>query len=100
MLFRSHGVAFLREVGKRGGESRGAWRASDQTSDAVSVSGAVEQQAAATREVSMNINGVNQAAGHTGSASANLLNLADAVTRQVAGLGTKVDSFLRSINAA
>ena len=66
----------------------------------VSVSGAVEQQAAATREVSLNINGVNQAAGHTGSASANLLNLADAVTRQVAGLGARVDSFLQSIHAA
>jgi methyl-accepting chemotaxis protein len=66
----------------------------------VSVSGAVEQQAAATREVSMNISGVNQAAGHTGAASANLLNLADAVTRQVAGLGSRVDNFLRSINAA
>ena len=73
---------------------------SEVSNISVSVSGAVEQQAAATREVSMNINGVNQAAGHTGSASANLLNLADAVTRQVAGLGTKVDSFLRSINAA
>jgi methyl-accepting chemotaxis protein len=66
----------------------------------VSVSGAVEQQAAATREVSLNINGVNQAAGHTGSASANLLDLADSVTRQVAGLGTRVDNFLRSIQAA
>jgi methyl-accepting chemotaxis protein len=65
----------------------------------VSVSGAVEQQAAATREVSMNISGVNQAAGHTGSASANLLNLADSVSRQVAGLGARVDSFLRSIHA-
>ncbi len=64
----------------------------------VSVSGAVEQQAAATREVSLNINGVNQAAGHTNSASASLLDLADAVTRQVAGLGARVDSFLRSIN--
>jgi methyl-accepting chemotaxis protein len=66
----------------------------------VSVSGAVEQQAAATREVSMNINGVNQAAGHTGSASADLLNLADSVTRQVAGLGLRVDNFLRSIHTA
>jgi methyl-accepting chemotaxis protein len=66
----------------------------------VSVSGAVEQQAAATREVSLNINGVNQAAGHTGSASADLLHLADAMSRDVAGLGTRVDSFLRSINAA
>ena len=66
----------------------------------VSVSGAVEQQAAATREVSLNINGVNQAAGHTNTASANLLNLADSVSKQVAGLGLRVDSFLRSINAA
>ncbi len=64
----------------------------------VSVSGAVEQQAAATREVSINISGVNQAAGHTGSASADLLSLADAVSRQVAGLGSRVDSFLRSIH--
>jgi methyl-accepting chemotaxis protein len=65
----------------------------------VSVSGAVEQQAAATREVSMNISGVNQAAGQAGDASVNLLNLADAVSREVAGLGSKVDSFLRSISA-
>jgi len=66
----------------------------------VSVSGAVEQQAAATREVSMNICGVNEAAGHTGDASVNLLHLSDAVSRHVAGLGARVESFLRSINAA
>jgi methyl-accepting chemotaxis protein len=65
----------------------------------VSVSGAVEQQAAATREVSLNISGVNQAAGHTNTASASLLDLADAVSRQIAGLGSRVDSFLHSINA-
>jgi methyl-accepting chemotaxis protein len=73
---------------------------SEVSNISVSVSGAVEQQAAATREVSVNINGVNQAAGHTGSASADLLQLADTVSRQVAGLGTRVDSFLRRINAA
>jgi methyl-accepting chemotaxis protein len=65
----------------------------------VSVSGAVEQQAAATREVSMNINGVNQAAEEAGDASVHLLDLADAVSRQVAGLGSRVDTFLLSINA-
>ena len=73
---------------------------SEVSNISVSVSGAVEQQAAATREVSININGVNVAAVDTGSASANLLHLADAVSRQVAGLGTKVDTFLRTINAA
>jgi methyl-accepting chemotaxis protein len=66
----------------------------------VSVSGAVEQQAAATREVSSNICGVNEAAGHTGHASANLLHLADTVSRQVAGLESRVNVFLQSINAA
>jgi len=65
----------------------------------VSVSGAVEQQAAATREVALNISGVNQAAGHTNEASVSLLDLADMVTRQVAGLGLRVDSFLQSIHA-
>jgi methyl-accepting chemotaxis protein len=64
-----------------------------------SISGAVEEQSAATKEVSVNINGVTQAAQETGQSSSTVLNVAQALTRQAAGLETRVDEFLQSVRA-
>jgi methyl-accepting chemotaxis protein len=64
-----------------------------------SISGAVEQQSAATREVSVNINGVNQAAGETGRSSTTVLTTARSLTEQAADLEQQVDQFLVSVRA-
>ena len=64
-----------------------------------SISGAVEQQSAATREVSVNINGVNQAAGETGRSSSTVLTTARSLTEQAADLEQQVDQFLVSVRA-
>jgi len=65
-----------------------------------SISSAVEEQSAATKEVSMNINGVTQAAQETGESSANVLNTAQALAQHASGLDQKVDVFLDSVHAA
>jgi methyl-accepting chemotaxis protein len=64
-----------------------------------SISGAVEEQSAATREVSLNINGVNQAAGETGRSSTSVLSDARSLSEQAEGLGKQVDQFLVSVRA-
>ena len=51
----------------------------------------------AIQDHSITVSGVNQAAEYGGSASADRPHLADAVSRQVAGLGARLDDFLRSI---
>ncbi len=81
---------------------------------AAAIAAAVEQQGAATREitrnvheaangandVSSNISGVNEAARETGAVSAEVLTSADMLGRQAAELRAAVDSFLGNIRAA
>lgn len=64
-----------------------------------SVSGAVEEQSAATREVAANINGVSQAAQETGRSSNSLLTSAESLAEQAGGLETRVDEFLLKVRA-
>ena len=64
-----------------------------------SISGAVEEQSAATREVSVNINGVTAAAGDTGRSSIGVLQVAESLAQQAAGLEHQVDRFLISVRA-
>jgi methyl-accepting chemotaxis protein len=64
-----------------------------------SISGAVEEQSAATREVSVNINGVSQAAGETGRSSTSVLEVAESLSQQAAGLEGRVDDFLLRVRA-
>jgi methyl-accepting chemotaxis protein len=64
-----------------------------------SISGAVEEQSAATREVSVNINGVNQAAEDTGRSSTTVLSVARSLTEQAGELEKRVDQFLVSVRA-
>ena len=64
-----------------------------------SISGAVEQQAAATREVSFNISGVTQAAGETGRSSANVLDFAQALSAQASDLEGRVGTFLQDVRS-
>ena len=79
-----------------------------------SIAGAVEQQGAATGEiahncqkaadgtqqVTHNIGGVGQAANLTGSASTELLNLSEGLSRQAAELTHAVTSFVTELRAA
>jgi methyl-accepting chemotaxis protein len=81
---------------------------------AEAIAAAVEEQGAATREitqnvqeaanganaVSSNITGVNQAAHETGAVSVEVLASAEKLGRQAAALRADVDSFLANIRAA
>jgi methyl-accepting chemotaxis protein len=81
---------------------------------ATAIAGAVEQQAAATREISRNTNeaakgteqvaaniaGVNQAAADTGEAATQVRTAAEGVNRQAARLNVEVQEFLENIRAA
>jgi methyl-accepting chemotaxis protein len=64
-----------------------------------SISGAVEEQSAATREVSSNITGVSQAAGETGRSSTSVLTAAQSLSKQATDLEQRVDEFLVSVRA-
>jgi methyl-accepting chemotaxis protein len=64
-----------------------------------SISSAVDEQSTATREVSVNINGVTQAAGDTGHSSSDVLNVAQSLSRQATELEQRVDRFLVSVRA-
>lgn len=66
---------------------------------AMSISGAVEQQSAATGEVSSNIVGVTRASGETGKASSSVLNVAQLLAEKSASLGLAVDNFLEDVRA-
>ncbi len=65
----------------------------------ISISGAVEQQEAATREVSVNINEVNRAAEEAGKSSHELLDIAHSMSAHTADLSSRVDSFLLSVRS-
>lgn len=65
----------------------------------VSISGAVEEQSAATREASSNIQGVRAAAEDTGRASSNVLDCARTLASDAGHLQTRVDDFLQSVRA-
>ena len=64
-----------------------------------SISGAVEEQSAATREVSSNISGVTQAADETGRSSATVLTVSQELAHQAAELEQRVDQFLVTVRA-
>ena len=65
----------------------------------ISISSAVEQQSAATREVSGNIGGVTQAAQETDQSSDNVLKFARSLSVQSSDLGQRVDQFLLNVRA-
>jgi len=60
----------------------------------------VAQAAQGTQEVSANIAGVNQAAGETGAAAGQVLTAAQELSRQSAQLRTEMDRFVTQIRAA
>jgi methyl-accepting chemotaxis protein len=59
-----------------------------------SISGAVEEQSAATREVSGSISGVSQAADDTGQSSVVVLNVSQELSQQANDLEQQVEQFL------
>jgi len=70
----------------------------DQVSQiATGISGAVEEQSAATREVTMNINGVTQASTETGSAASQMLTEAESLATNSVELKKEVSEFLETI---
>jgi methyl-accepting chemotaxis protein len=64
-----------------------------------SISGAVEEQSAATRDVSANISGVTQAAQETGRGSEEVLATANGLSRQSRDLDGRVGRFLANVRA-
>ena len=65
-----------------------------------SISGAIEEQSAATREVAANISGVNQAADETGRSSTSVLTLARGLAEQAKGLERRMDDFIKADQVA
>lgn len=65
----------------------------------LNVSGAVEEQSAATQEVSSNIGGVQQAVSQTGGAATELLAQAKKTASDAGSLEQNVDRFLERVRA-
>ncbi len=63
----------------------------------IAISGAVEEQSAATQEVASNIGGVQGAASETGQSSATMLDVAKDLSQRSEELQTRVDSFLSQV---
>jgi methyl-accepting chemotaxis protein len=63
------------------------------------VASAIEQQRAATLEVTRNVAGVAQAADATGKSSQDLLTVADMVLQQAVDLEGRVEGFLHDVRA-
>lgn len=67
----------------------------DQMSEiSTAISSAVEEQGAATQEVTSNIGGVSQASSETGQAASETLSAAGELSRQAEQLSASVDEFL------
>ncbi|CAL8973337.1 Biofilm dispersion protein BdlA [Rhodoplanes serenus] len=64
-----------------------------------SISGAIERQSAATRDVSTTIAGVTHAAADTGRSSAEMLAGAQVLQTRASDLEDRVDAFLRRVRA-
>lgn len=62
-----------------------------------SISGAVEEQSAATQEVTANISGVTSAAGDTGQNAGNVLTVASSLAQQATDLDQQVVRFLENV---
>jgi len=71
----------------------------DLSSMTSSIAGAVEQQNAATQEVSSNISGVTQASQETGEAAEQTQVAAGQLSRDAEDLRKRVQSFLAEVNA-
>ena len=65
----------------------------------VSISSGMEEQAAATKEVSRNIVGVKDAAEDTGKNACALLNEASLLSQQISELERRVDDFLNGVRS-
>ena len=67
---------------------------------AATIASAVEEQGAATQDVTSNITSVNQAASETGAASAKVLSSAGQLSEQSELLKREVDTFVARVRAA
>ena len=81
-------------------ESREIGQIISQVSEiGTSISGAVEEQSVATREVAANIDGVATAADETGRSSSSMLAVSQELSQQASDLGERVDQFLVNVRA-
>jgi methyl-accepting chemotaxis protein len=67
--------------------------------NATAISAAVEQQSAATQEVSRNINGVSEASAETGGVANDVTSAASELGQQANELQTRVENFLVQVRA-
>jgi methyl-accepting chemotaxis protein len=72
---------------------------SDISERANAIASAVEEQSAATQEVTSNITGVTQASGETGAAASQTNAAAMELSKQSEELGKRVDDFLVEVRA-
>ncbi|TAL00051.1 MAG: HAMP domain-containing protein [Rhodospirillaceae bacterium] len=72
----------------------------EQSAATQEIASNVQQAAQGTQDISSNIANVTQAAGHTASASSQVLGSASELSQQAENLRTQVDSFLGSLRAA
>ena len=59
----------------------------------------MEEQAAATNEVTANINGTNEAIGDASRAAGNVLTASEGLAKDASALELQVDKFLKSVRA-
>lgn len=72
----------------------------EQNAATLDISSNVQRAASGTEEVTSSIAGVNQAAAETGSAALQVLNAASGLTDEAATLRREVESFIATIRAA
>ena len=98
-------VAAIKEIGETIGQistiaSAIATAVSQQSSATREIAQNVQSVAQGTQEVAGNINKVNQGAAETGSASAEVLNSAKALSAESSRLRAELDRFMANIRAA
>ncbi|MFB6463552.1 methyl-accepting chemotaxis protein [Bradyrhizobium tunisiense] len=96
--------AQINEMQSATGNTAGALKAISQTINRISeistaIASAVEQQVAATKEVSTNISSTNQAVGDTSDAAGNVLTASGSLAKNASALEVQVDKFLASVRA-
>jgi methyl-accepting chemotaxis protein len=96
--------AQITEMQAATGNTAAALRAISQTISKINeisttIASAVEEQAAATKEVTTNVNGTNQAIGDTSQAAGNVLIASEGLAKNASELEVQVDKFLVSVRA-
>ncbi len=97
-------AAQIQEMQTATGNTATALKAISQTITRINeistvIASAVEEQAAATKEVTTNINGTNQAIGDASDAAGHVLTASGSLAKNASDLEVQVDKFLASVRA-